>query len=255
MRMTKTGLLLVIIVAAALVLSAVTVLLIAIPSTPGTYAGSVTVDPVDYRPNSYGGVQAPKGAFMVVNVTFVNTGTRDLNFNRSSWAVLDQDGVFVDSPSALFNTFLSVPAHRSVRGAIVFDDSSYWVAYVSVSLPNGKTIMTLLTTTLKIGLSVAVTGDGTNWTLLVISSPLAVLRSNANLSIISSMGTVLLPPTSLAALDYSRNQVDYIPSTGSTRSTIAVADRLYVSTLMYPSGSRIELASGTTALTVVTLPG
>jgi len=115
--------------------------------------------------------------------------------------------------------------------------------------------MTLLTTTLKIGLSVAVTGDGTNWTLLVISSPLAVLRSNANLSIISSMGTVLLPPTSLAALDYSRNQVDYIPSTGSTRSTIAVADRLYVSTLMYPSGSRIELASGTTALTVVTLPG
>jgi len=253
--MTKASFLLVTIVAAALVLSAVTVLLIAIPSLPGTYAGSLGVDPVDYRPSSYGGVHAPKGSFMVLNVTVANTGTRDVNFNRTSWAVLDPGGVFVDSPSTLFNTSLSVPAHQSVRGTIVFDDSSYWVAYISVSLPNGKRIMTLLTTTLKVGLSVGVTGDGTNWSLLVISTPLAVLRSNANLSIISSTGTVLLPPTSLAALDYSTDKVAYIPSTGSTRSTIAVGDRLHASTLMYPSGSRVELSSGTTAPSVVTLQG
>ena len=253
--MTKTGILLVIVVTAALVLSAVAVVLIAIPSSTGTYAGSLGVDSADYRPSSYGGVQAPKGSFMVLNVTFANTGTRDVNFNRTSWAVLDPDGVFVDSPSSLLNTSLFVPARQSARGAIVFDDSSYRVAQVSVTLPNGKRIMTHLTTTLKIELSVAVTGDGTNWSLLLLSLPLAVLRSNANLSIISSTGTIVFPPISLAALDYSRDKVDYIPSTGPASSTIAIGDRLHVSTLEYPSGSRVELSTGTTAPSVVTLQG
>jgi len=251
--MRKTSILLVIVVAAALVLSLITVLFLTSPSGPGTYAGSLTVDPVDYRPSAYGGVQAPRGSFMVLNVTFANTGTLDVNFNRTSWTVLDPDGVFVDSPSTLLNSSLFVPARQSVRGAIVFDDSSYRVAEVSVSLPNGKRIITHLTTTLKIELTVAVTGDGTNWSLLLVSLPLAVLRSNANLSIISPTGTIVFPPTSFAALDYSRDKVDYIPSTSPASSTIAIGDRLHLSTLVYPNGSQVELSSGMTGSFIVTL--
>ena len=246
MQMTKTGILLVIVVTAALVLSALTVLLIAIPSTPGTYAGSLGVDPVDYRPSSYGGVSAPGGGrFMVLNVTFSNTGTLDVNFNRTSWAMRDPSGVFLDLPSPLFNVSLHAPAQRATRGTIVFNDWSSSVAQLSVALPDGKRIVTLLTTTLDMSVNVGVSGDGTNWTLLVVSIPLALLKTDTNLMINGSAGTVLLPPTSFAGLDYSIHHAAYISAGGPTYTQIVVGDRLLISTATYPSGSQLEISSQT----------
>src|SRR3989449_6646391 len=151
MQMTKTGILLVIVVTAALVLSALTVLLIAIPSTPGTYAGSLGVDPVDYRPSSYGGVSAPGGGrFMVLNVTFSNTGTLDVNFNRTSWAMRDPNGVFLDLPSPLLNASFNAPAHRPPRGPIEFTDWPPSSHQLSAPLLTGRGIVRLLTPPLEL---------------------------------------------------------------------------------------------------------
>ncbi len=245
--------------AAVVVLSALGIAFLATLSRlsppPGTYAGSLDVEPADYRPVWYRGVHTTKSFFLILNVTFHNTGTLDVNFNRSSWAILDPYGSFLESPSDLFGSSLSIPAERSAGGAIVFD-INYWesrLAKLSTTLPDGSKMAVSLTTSLQVVVpGVWLSGDGTNWTLVVQGTPLALPLPGMNLTIRSSTGTVLLAPKSLVSLTYPLDRVTF---TYSNSSWLTSSDRLYVSTLKYPNGSQLEMSIDVKVWFTTTLQG
>jgi hypothetical protein len=214
--------------------------------SPGTYAGSLEVEPADYRSPSFHGLHATQEFFLVLNVTVRNTGSLDLNLNRTSWAVLNPNGSISKLPSDLFNSSMFIPVGQAVRGTIVFDVyGSNWLAKLFARLPNGNGLVAALTTTLPLKVTCTCrTGDFTNWSLWVSFVPLALSAWDMNLTILSSSGSMILPKKSLPDLAYSRDHVAFIYSIYSDRQWLMPGDRLLINTSTYPAGSQVELSNG-----------
>jgi hypothetical protein len=243
---------------AILVISALGIVYLAALSQPplqsGTYGGSLEVEPADYRPATFEGRHPNGASFLVLNVTFHNTGSIEVNFNRSSWAILNPYGQLLRSPSGLFNSSLSAPAQQTTRGPIVFD-IEYWdnvLASLSALLPDGAKITVPLTSNLQIAITYSFSSDLTNWTLIVQSTPLAIALPAVKLTIRSSAGAVLLPPKPLGSLAYAGDHAAYLSFNSSWLST---GDRLCLSVQAYPRGSQIELWTSAKMWFATTLQG
>jgi len=85
-----------------------------------------------------------------------------------------------------------------------------------------------------VGVFVARSADGTNWTLTITSAPTALSPSAAKLSIVTSLGASALAPTPFVSLNYISDKAAYFQS--QPGGPVAVGDRLLISTTTYPMG-------------------
>ena len=97
-----------------------------------------------------------------------------------------------------------------------------------------------------IGLFVARSSDGTNWTLTLTSVPSGLSTSVTRLTLISPGGQTALGPTAFAVLSYSADRVAY--SQAQPSSTVGVGDRLLISAATYPTGYTYQISDGTSIL-------
>src|SRR5947209_17461486 len=84
--------------------------------------------------------------------------------------------------------------------------------------------------------------SGTNWTLLLTSTPTGLTTSAVKLTITTSGGLTSLSPTAFSALtsgNWNTNKAQFV-GTGGT--TIVVGDRVLISTTTYPSGYGVQIA-------------
>src|SRR3989449_5125215 len=92
------------------------------------------------------------------------------------------------------------------------------------------------------GVNISRSGDGTNWTLLITTTPTGLTTSAVKLQITTSGGLTSLNPTAFSALTsgaWNTNQLQFIHSCGTT---IVVGDRDLISTTTYPSGYAVQIA-------------
>src|SRR5438128_3083867 len=92
------------------------------------------------------------------------------------------------------------------------------------------------------GVNIGRSGDGTNWTLLLTSTPTGLTTSAVKLTITTSGGLTSLSPTAFSALtsgNWNTNKAQFV-GTGGT--TIVVGDRVLISTTTYPSGYGVQIA-------------
>ena len=92
------------------------------------------------------------------------------------------------------------------------------------------------------GVNIGTSGDGTNWTLLITSTPSGLTTAAVKLQITTSGGLTSLNPTAFSALTsgaWNTNKAQFV-GTGGT--TIVVGDRVLISTTTYPSGYAVQIA-------------
>ena len=92
------------------------------------------------------------------------------------------------------------------------------------------------------GINQAVSGDGTNWSLLITSTPTGLTTSAVKLTITTSGGSTALSPTAFASLtsgSWNMNRAQFV---GNGGTTIVVGDRLLISTTTYPTGYGVQIA-------------
>src|SRR3989454_7431009 len=92
------------------------------------------------------------------------------------------------------------------------------------------------------GVNIGRSGDGTNLTLLITTTPSGLTTSAVKLTIPSSGGLTSLSPTAFASLtsaSWNANKAQFV-GTGGT--TIVVGDRVLISTTTYPSGYAVQIA-------------
>src|SRR3989440_4845895 len=97
-------------------------------------------------------------------------------------------------------------------------------------------------TTLFRSVNIGTSGDGTNWTLLITSTPSGLTTAAVKLQITTSGGLTSLNPTAFSALTsgaWNTNKAQFV-GTGGT--TIVVGDRVLISTTTYPSGYAVQIA-------------
>src|SRR5437879_12141075 len=90
--------------------------------------------------------------------------------------------------------------------------------------------------------NIARPGDGTNWTLLITSTPARLTTSAVKLTITTSANLTALGPIAFSALtpgSWSTNHAQFV---GTGGKTIVVGDRLLISTTAYPSGYSVPIA-------------
>ncbi|TLZ41108.1 MAG: hypothetical protein E6K19_08975 [Methanobacteriota archaeon] len=101
------------------------------------------------------------------------------------------------------------------------------------------------------GISIGVSSDGTNWILVIFSSPRQLATSEAKLAIFSSSGTLVFPPKAFSLLNYSTDRAAFF-STGNGTSVL-VGDRLLISTASFPVGDQVQITGLTRILFTGTL--
>src|SRR5439155_2893030 len=93
------------------------------------------------------------------------------------------------------------------------------------------------------GVNIARSGDGTNWTLLITTTPTGLTTSAVKLTITTGGGanTVVnnIAFSSLTSTNWNANKAQFI---GSGGSTVIVGDRLLISTTSYPPGYQVLIA-------------
>ena len=93
------------------------------------------------------------------------------------------------------------------------------------------------------GVNISPSGDGTNWTLLITTTPTGLTTSATKLTITTGGGanTVVnnIAFASLTAGNWNTNKAQFI---GSGGTTIIVGDRVLVSTTSYPAGYQVLIA-------------
>ncbi len=99
------------------------------------------------------------------------------------------------------------------------------------------------------GIALEKSGDGKNWTLTVVSTPVGLSPSNILVSIFAPNGTRALLG-GLSALSY---EADGAAFTG-TGPSIAVGDRLLVNALRYPDYYQVQISDATAIYYSATFP-
>ena len=93
------------------------------------------------------------------------------------------------------------------------------------------------------GVNIGRSGDGTNWTLLITTTPTGLTTSATKLTITTGGGanTVVnnIAFSSLTSANWNANKAQFI---GSGGSTVIVGDRLLISTASYPPGYQVLIA-------------
>jgi len=92
------------------------------------------------------------------------------------------------------------------------------------------------------GVNIGTSGDGTNWTLLITTTPSGLTTSAVKLTITTTGGLTALNPIALSSLtsgSWNTNKAQFV-GTGGT--TVVVGDRLLISTTTYPSGYGVQIA-------------
>jgi len=93
------------------------------------------------------------------------------------------------------------------------------------------------------GVNIGRSGDGTNWTLLITTTPTGLTTSAVKLTITTGGGanTVVnnIAFSSLTSVNWNTNKAQFI---GSGGSTVIVGDRVVVSTTSYPPGYQVLIA-------------
>ena len=102
--------------------------------------------------------------------------------------------------------------------------------------------MTWTTGPRVMGVNITISGDGTNWTLLITSTPTGLTTSAVKLTIITSANLTALGPTAFSALTSGSWSTNHAQFLGTGGTTIVVADRLLISTTTYPSGYSVQIA-------------
>ncbi len=96
------------------------------------------------------------------------------------------------------------------------------------------------------GVAVARSADGTNWTLTMTSVPTGLYPSTAKLAVLTSGGATALSPTNFVSLNYAAQRAAYFPS--QPGGPVAVGDRLLLSTTTYSTGYTYQISNGTSIL-------
>jgi len=102
--------------------------------------------------------------------------------------------------------------------------------------------MTWTTGPRVMGVNIAISGDGTNWTLLITSTPAGLTTSAVKLTITTSANLTALGPIAFSALTSGSWSTNHAQFLGSGGTTIVVGDRLLISTTAYPSGYSVQIA-------------
>ena len=102
--------------------------------------------------------------------------------------------------------------------------------------------MTWTTEPRVMGVNIGRSGDGTNWTLLITSTPTGLTTSAVKLTIITSANLTALGPTAFSALTSGAWNTNHAQFVGTGGTTIVVGDRLLISTTAYPSGYSVQIA-------------
>src|SRR3989449_3944814 len=171
---------------------------------------------------SSSGMPAPNGSVVLI------AGGRTL---RLFWLDADSDQVF-GTGDAFRVTGDSVPLPYSTM--FRFDLLTSSGAIISgMTWTTGPRVM---------GVNIGRSGDGTNWTLLITTTPSGLTTSAVKLTITTSGGLTSLSPTAFASLtsaSWNANKAQFV-GTGGT--TIVVGDRVLISTTTYPSGYAVQIA-------------
>ena len=102
--------------------------------------------------------------------------------------------------------------------------------------------MTWTTGPRVMGVNIGISGDGTNWTLLITSTPTGLTTSAVKLTITTSANLTALGPTAFSALTSGSWSTNHAQFVGTGGTTIVVGDRLLISTTAYPSGYSVQIA-------------
>src|SRR6266581_7696880 len=102
--------------------------------------------------------------------------------------------------------------------------------------------MTWTTGPRVMGVNIAISGDGTNWTLLITSTPTRLTTLAVELTITTSANLTALGPIAFSALTSGSWSTNHAQFLGTGGTTIVVADRLLISTTTYPSGYSVQIA-------------
>src|SRR5438309_10138721 len=92
------------------------------------------------------------------------------------------------------------------------------------------------------GVNIGRSGDGTNWTLLITSTPTGLTTSAVKLTITTSANLTALGPTAFSALTSGSWSTNHAQFVGTGGTTIVVGDRLLISTTAYPSSYSVQIA-------------
>ena len=95
------------------------------------------------------------------------------------------------------------------------------------------------------GVTLSRSTDGSNWTLLITSTPSGLTTLGTKLTIISGGGTNVLNGKAFNALVYSSDRAAFV---GTGGSTVVVGDRLLISTVTYPTGNSYQISDASNIL-------
>ena len=99
----------------------------------------------------------------------------------------------------------------------------------------------------QMGVSVSTSGDGTNWVLLVSSTPTGKAYTSTTLAIFKADGSLNLTATALGSLSAATNGCS-LSKASSTATAVQVGDRILCKTGWYVTGSTYQISDGTTLL-------
>ena len=93
-----------------------------------------------------------------------------------------------------------------------------------------------------LGVTIGRSGNQSNWTLLITSTPSGLMTSTVTLTIWTSSGSRALGPiafTSLTSGSWGTNHAQFV---GTGGNTIVAGDQLLISTSTYPAGYGVQIA-------------
>ncbi|MGQ0797230.1 MAG: archaellin/type IV pilin N-terminal domain-containing protein [Methanobacteriota archaeon] len=102
----------------------------------------------------------------------------------------------------------------------------------------------------SMGVTIGRSADGTNWTLIVASSPTGLTTAGTTLTILNTGGSIALAAEAFSSLSYSADGAVF---SNNGVSAVDPGDRVLVSTSRYPTGFRVEIGDGSSILFAGTL--
>jgi flagellin-like protein len=99
----------------------------------------------------------------------------------------------------------------------------------------------------QMGVSLTRSSDGTNWVLLVSSTPTGKAYTSTTLAIFKADGSSNLTATALGSLSAATNGCS-LSKASSTATAVQVGDRILCKTGWYVTGSTYQISDGTTLL-------
>jgi hypothetical protein len=97
----------------------------------------------------------------------------------------------------------------------------------------------------SMGISITRTSDGTNWQMLVTSTPSGRAYTSTTLRLIRADGSTNLTSTSFSALATGTNGCS-LQQASSTSTAVAVGDRILCRVSWYPAGVDYQISDGAT---------